>query len=81
MGAVKHDLEEITSNKADEIAEQRYSSEFNDLPSHLQIAVWMEAEQVVADELATQRDAIYDRMREDGVTHWDELEVMRRQGK
>ena len=75
------DVEDRTSNKADEIAEQRYGREFNDLPAQVQMTVWMEAEQAVASDLASERDAIYGRMKEDGVTHWDELELMRRQGK
>ena len=66
MGAVKYDLEERTSNKADEIAEQRYGREFSDLPASLQMQVWMDAEREVADYFACQADATYDRMREDG---------------
>ncbi len=81
MGAVKRDLEEITSNKADEIAEQRYGREFSDLPASEQIDVWMEAENKVKDQLATENDAIYDQIKENGATHWDELELMRRLGK
>ncbi len=88
MGAVKRDLEERTINKADEIAEQRYGREFNDLPASEQIDVWMEAENKVKDQLATEGDAIYDRMREEGFNHrkngddhWAELELMRRLGK
>ena len=89
------DLEEITSNKADEIAEQRYGREFNDLPASLQMKVWMEAEQEAHDYFACQADAIYDRKREDDLlargnghktkeeqeAFWAELELQRRLGK
>ena len=64
MGAVKHDLEELTSNKADEIAEERYGMPFSDLPKLQQHDVWFEAESIVKDKLADQADAIYDRIRE-----------------
>ena len=95
MGAVKYDLEEITSNKADEIAEQRYGRPFSELPAPLQMQVWMEAENEAADQLASELDATYDRLREDyllarGNGHktkeereafWAELELQRRLGK
>ena len=88
MGLIQRDLEEITSNKANEIAEQRYGREFSDLPASLQMLVWMDAEKEVADEIADQGDAIYERIREqgfnhrkDGDDHWAELELMRRLGK
>ena len=72
------DIEEMTTNKAEEIAEQRYGREFNDLPSSLQMQVWMEAEQQVADDLPTQAKI---RQNGKGETKWDELELMRRLGK
>ncbi len=82
------DIEEITCNKAEELAEKRYGREFNDLPASLQMQIWMEAEQEAADYFACQADAIYDRMREDGFNHrkdgddhWAELELQRRLGK
>jgi len=82
------DLEEMTSNKADEIAEQRYGREFSELPAPLQMQVWMEAEREVADKIATQNDLTYDRMRENGhkskeecEAFWGELELQRRLGK
>jgi hypothetical protein len=79
------DIEEMTTNKAEEIAEQRYGREFNDLPSSLQMQVWMEAEQQVADDLATQAELRMDDMKirqnGKGETKWDELELMRRLGK
>ena len=88
MGAVKHDLEEMTSNKADEIAEQRYGRPFSELPNSLQMQVWMDAEREVVDKIATQNDFIYDRMRENGhkskeecEAYWAELELGRRLGK
>ena len=66
MGAVKRDLEERTSNKADEIAEQRYGRPFSELPNSIQMTTWREAEDMVKDQLATEGDAIYDRMKEEG---------------
>jgi len=79
------DIEEMTINKAEEIAEQRYGREFNDLPSSLQMQVWMEAEQQVVDDLATQAGLRMDDMKirqnSKGETKWDELELMRRLGK
>ena len=89
------DLEEMTSNKADEIAEQRYGREFSDLPASVQMTVWMDAEREVADEIATQNDSIYDQMMEGKLfrggnghrpkaereDHFLELEMSRRLGK
>ena len=66
MGAIKRDLEEITSEKAEELAEKRHGREFGDLPASLQMQVWMEAEQEAKDKLADQNDFIYDKMREKG---------------
>lgn len=72
------DFEELTMNKAEEIAEQRYGREFNDLPNNIQYQVFSEAEQAAHDDLATQAD-----LRRNGhqETAWDELELMRRLGK
>ena len=95
MGIIQRDLEEITSNKAEELAQQRYGREFGDLPASLQMKVWMDAEQEAADYFASQADAIYDRMmeeklfrggnghkpKEDREAHWAELELQRRLGK
>ena len=69
MGAVKRDLEERVSDKADEIAEQRYGLGFSDIPQLLQHDVWFKAESIVKDELTDQADANYDRMREEGLNH------------
>ena len=65
------DINDATQTEADQIAEQRYGREFNDLPKQLQFQVWAEAENIVSRE------------RRDGPkeTHWDELELMRRLGK
>jgi len=88
MGAVKHDLEEMTSNKADEIAEQRYGRTFSELPASLQMQVWMDAEREVADKIADQNDFLYDQMRDNGhkskkerEAFWADLEMGRRLGK
>ena len=79
------DIDEMTTNKAEEIAEQRYGRSLNSLPSSLQMQVWMEAEQQVADDLATQAELRMDDMKirqnSKGETKWDELELMRRLGK
>jgi len=86
MGAVNRDLEGRTSNKAEEIAQQRYGREFGDLPASLQMQTWMEAENEMKNQLASERDFIYDGMRENrrngtGETLWDRLELDRRLGK
>jgi len=79
------DIKDATQTEAEEIAEQRYGREFDELPKPIQHDVWCEAENRVQEKLADQADLQYERMRErrngDGETHWDELELMRRQGK
>jgi len=65
-GNHKPDRKDMITTKAEELADQRYGREFNDLSPSLQMQVWMEAEQEAADYFACQADAIYDRMREDG---------------
>ena len=72
------DIEEATQNKAEELAEQRYGREFNDLPQSLQYKVWQDAEIAVQEALNERAEALLDGQRE---THWDELELMRRLGK
>ena len=94
MGIIQRDLEEITSEKAEEIAQQRYGREFGDLPAALQMKVWMDAEREAADYYVSQADGIYDRMKEEAMfnggnghkpkedreAHWAELELGRRLG-
>lgn len=79
------DIKAATQTEAEEIAEQRYGREFDELPEPIQHDVWCEAENRVQEKLADQADLRYERMRErrDGSkeTHWDELELMRRLGK
>ncbi|MBA7613591.1 hypothetical protein ES703_20842 [subsurface metagenome] len=79
------DIEEMYTNRAEEIAQQRYGREFNDLPNSLQSQVWLEAERLVRDKVADQADLQYERMRErrngSKETYFDELELMRRLGK
>lgn len=70
-------FEDRVCEKAEELAEQRHSMEFNDLPNHLQMSVWMEAEQLVKDQLADEGDHLRDGRHE----YWAELELMRRLGK
>ena len=84
----KPDLKDMIATKAEELAEQRYGREFNDLPASLQMKVWMDAEREVADKIADQNDFIYDRMRENGhkpreerEAFWADLEISRRLGK
>ena len=83
------DIKERTCNKAEEIAEQRYGREFNDLPASEQMKVWMEAENDVVNDIACEADMLFDRMKEDKLlgrrnghreTHWDELELEHRLG-
>ena len=74
MEAVKRDLEERTSNKANEIAEQRYGRPFSELSASLQMTTWMDAEREVVREEGFNH-------RRDGDDHWAELELMRRLGK
>ena len=95
MGILQRDLEELTSNKADEIAQQRCGREFGDLPPTLQMQVWMDAEHEAEDYFRTQDDGIYERIREgkfsgggnghkpkeDREAYWAELELQRRLGK
>ena len=95
MGLIQRDLEQRISEKADEIAEQRYGREFGDLPAHLKMEIWMEAEQEAADYMASQIDAVYDRMmeeklfrggnghksKEESEAHWADIELQRRLGK
>jgi len=79
------DIKDATQTEAEEIAEQRYGREFDELPKPIQHDVWCEAENRVQEKLADEIDNAYERFRErqDGQqeTHWDELELMRRQGK
>ncbi len=79
------DIKDANQTEANEIAEQRYGREFDELPKPIQRDVWCEAESIVRDKLADQADLQYERMRErrngDGETHWDELELIRRLGK
>ena len=79
------DLEEMTTTKAEEIAEQRYGREFNSLPPSLQYQVWSEAEKAILDKLAAQDDHHQDKLkiRRDGREEslWDRLELDRRLGK
>jgi len=65
MGAIQRDLEEITSEKADEIAEKRYGREFKDLPASLQMQTWMEAEQETKEYFACQDDRLLNSMMEE----------------
>lgn len=75
------DIEERTCNKAEELAEQRYGREFNDLPASLQMKTWMDAELEIANDLACEADMLLMKKKEEGITHRDELELQRRLGK
>jgi len=84
----KPDLKDMIATKAEELAEQRYGREFNDLPASLQMKVWMDAEREAHDYFACQDDAIHDRMKENGhkpreerEAFWAELGLQRRLGK
>lgn len=58
------DVKDMTQTRADEIADQRYGREFNELPKQVKFQVWHEAEAEVRDQIATEADAIYDAIRE-----------------
>ena len=89
------DREEMTSEKADELAEQRCGQEFSELPSWMQMNIWLDAEREVVDYFAGEADAVYDRMKEEQLfgggnghrpeaeleDHFLELELGRRLGK
>jgi len=52
VGAVKHELEDVTIEKAEDIAEKRYGREFGQLPASQQMQVWMEAEKQAISAMA-----------------------------
>ncbi|GAI24463.1 unnamed protein product [marine sediment metagenome] len=58
------DVKDMTTLKADEIADQRYGREFYDLPKDQQFKVWHEAEAFVRDQIATEADALVDAIKE-----------------
>ncbi len=81
MGVIQRDLEARISDRTEELARERYQTEFEYLSPHLQMELWIEAEHLEQDRMASQMDAAYDAMRETGMNHWDELELERRLGK
>ena len=64
MGIGQRSLEETTTDKAEDLAEQRYGRPFGELTPSLQIQTWMEAENEAKEEFIQAQDGIYDEMRE-----------------
>ncbi len=95
MGAIKRDWEERVSDKAEQMAIDRYQTAFRQLSPNLQMQTWIEAEHLVTDEMVGQKEAARDALREQGsdpyvakqafqspdADHWQELELSRRLGK
>ena len=71
-------MEVRASEKAEEIAEERYGRPFSELPASLQMTIWMDAEKEAENDLASQNDFIYDQMRERGHKPTERLEMSRR---
>jgi hypothetical protein len=80
VGIIKQDFESRCCDKAEQIAQDRYHVRFVDLPPHLEMQVWMEAEAAVSDQMADELEAAQRRVREKGNHHWDDLELERRKG-
>lgn len=55
------DMKDWISNRADEIALEKYNSEFYSLPASIQFSIWMQAEDDWTDYYASLIDAAYDR--------------------
>lgn len=81
MGIVQRDLETRVSDKAEELAQERYCTDFSQLSSPLQMRVWMDAEHEVTENMTGELEAARDKVREEGGDHWGELELQRRLGK
>jgi len=64
-----YDLDHAIQYKADEICDQRYGREFNDLPNKIQYDVWREAEDIVRDNLADKAEMEGDERRLRGNGH------------
>ena len=60
MGIVKVDFEDNVCERADEISHKRYAVDFCDVPKHLQMDVWNEAEAQVRDEEQLAYEALND---------------------
>jgi len=71
------DVEERTSDRAEELAQKRFGVSFDVLASPLQMNVWMEAEVQVREELNEAAERACEARQE----RWDELELERRLGK
>ncbi|MGD0794295.1 MAG: hypothetical protein ABR958_01700 [Dehalococcoidales bacterium] len=81
MGANKRDWEDRVIEKSEELAQERYNTDFSQLSPPLQMKTWLDAEHEVNDQIASEMDALRDRIREQGIDHWAELELGRRLGK
>ena len=64
------DIEGEISDRAEELAESQYKSDFASLTKDLQFKVWSQAEQEVAEAHQLRAESL-----------WDELELQRMLGK
>ena len=64
------DIEGEISDKAEELAESQYKSDFASLTKDLQFKVWSQAEQGVREKYQLRAESL-----------WDELELQRMLGK
>lgn len=81
MGLVNRDFETRVSDKAEELAKEKFQTDFTSLPPHLEMQLWMEAESLVFDQMDAEMEAEKAKVRESGVDFWGELELARRLGK
>jgi len=70
------DVEERTSERAEELAQKRFGASFNELDKHQQMMVWMDAEHQVREELNEAAERAWEARQE----HWDEFELERQLG-
>jgi hypothetical protein len=80
VGIIQRDWEQRVSDKADELAREKYQQDFCNLPPHLEMQVWMEAENLVHDQMDAELAAAQKEYRESGKDFWGELELERRLG-
>jgi hypothetical protein len=76
MGAVKRDLEQLVSEKAEEFAQQRYGTAFDNLSNALKMQVWTDAEVAIQEKL----NEMAERHGEAIQDYLADLEACRREG-
>lgn len=79
MGVIQRDFETRVSEKSEALARERYHVAFGDLPPHMEMQVWIDAEGIVSDQMAEELREAQERNR--GNRYFDDLEVERRLGK